>query len=226
MKIICDSCGHNGEASKVEVRDGAVFVTCGACGTASSLDAGPTVETTAAPESTTVTPSPLPPPEEGLPPVKCPKCANRQEDDYACHKCGLVFEMVADGRTPWEEAATPAEARAIAQASELWADLELHRADPARHDAFVEFTRAQGISSWAAMRYRHWLADYPSDALARAAFEQAVSSAQALANTMQPSRKDAAGSVKRVRAVLLAFVTVILVLLLVAAARVFTQTGL
>jgi hypothetical protein len=184
MQIVCESCGATGTAASIDVVGSEVHVTCAACGHASAVGAATAEEATSAPAAQ----DPVPEPQEAvpaasLPPTKCPKCGHRQHDTVACHKCGLVFARARKrGQRPWE-AAPPGKEEAVAKAKLLWAEVEVELSDGA-HQAFVDYARLTGIGTWAAMRYRHWLADHPSDALAKTHMDLVVADAQAIATAL------------------------------------------
>lgn len=256
MQVVCEACGHAGEAAAVEIVDGAVMVTCAACGVATQLggagqpapvvqavgdderDAPPAaaadatvaagatkavVDEAAEDESALPEVEPLvaDAPRE-LPPVKCPKCGHRQHNDVSCHKCGLVFANVRDGYRPWED--WPADKQpAIERAQALWAAVEQAPGDAARHAAFVDWCRSEGVITWAAMRYRHWVADHPDDALSHSYLERTVRDAQALAQAMTMSDDGFIQTTRRIKSVMLLIVaalsivaTVVLVKMIVA----------
>lgn len=216
MDIVCNHCGAAGPASNVEVVEGQVRVTCGSCGHASVLGGGAAVAGQA-PRG----PRELDP---GLPPVKCPKCGHRQYDESACHKCGLMFSKVREGITPPWERHDRTKRDKIAQAQRLWEAVVASPADAARHAAFVDFCRTNAIADHAARRYRHYVADHPSDALAQRYLQQTVQDAHAVAQALVSSASgDFSAGAKRVRHITMAFVILLLVALAVFAFRTFQQ---
>lgn len=247
MQVVCEACGHAGEAAAVEVKDGAVLVTCAACGVTNQLGGGAPAaapspdappSAAAAPSATTgeapaaahaavvddeamlpeVEPLPASEAQADLPPVKCPKCGHRQHDDTSCHKCGLVFANVRPGHRPWED--WPAEKQpAIDRAGELWAAVEAAPGDAARHAAFVDWCRTEGVITWAAMRYRHWVSDHPDDALSHSYLERTVRDAQALAQAMTLSDDRFLQTTRRIKTVMLVIVAVLCVVASVVLVR-------
>lgn len=247
MQIVCESCGHAGPAGAVRIDGDDIVVSCAECGADAVLGTSPTRTPAAGPppdgepDAPRVVDAPDPeadpgPPlraadaptatahrqratERALPPVKCPKCGHRQHDDHACHKCGLVFALAASGRRPWE---TPPQGKelAVQRADELWASVEARPEDGEVHAAFYEHCRSSGIASWAAMRYRHWLADHPDDPLAETFLERAIADAQAFAQAMTRGEAERfARAANRARAALLALVAVMLVIATVVIVR-------
>lgn len=207
MKIVCDSCGASGPAAKVNAREGHVFATCANCGVEASLGGNES-------EESAPVPAPLAsrPIEEGLPPVKCPKCAHRQDDEYACHKCGLVFGLIEEGKHPWEDV-EPLKRSAVRAASELWDAVLASPADRGRHEAFVLYAAEHAISAWAATRYRHYLADYPSDEIAQEFSARTVANAQAVVSVMTPSVEKMGHAVKQWRTAMMVLVTLVMIVL-------------
>lgn len=239
MQIVCDSCGHAGEAAAIDVVAGQVEVTCAACGVAQVLQAGaaprePRRPVAAAAAPVRVDPVPATPvaaaapaPSRRLPPVKCPKCGSRQYDERACHTCGLVFAKVREGFRPWER--VPPEKRpAVRRADELWQQVEANPGDAGAHKTFVDACKASGISDIAAMRYRHRVADFPDDELSQHYLEQAVRDAHAVAQAMIGAAGGTDGfhdNVKLVRKGVVFFVAVLTVVLFVLVMRVFSNTA-
>lgn len=233
MQVVCEACGHAGEAAAVEVKDGAVLVTCASCGVTNQLGGAPAATAPRAataeagdvatdaqavadalPVDEAMLPEVEPVPVVGdavdLPPVKCPKCGHRQYDDSACHKCGLVFANVRPGHRPWDDWPA-AKQPAIDRAGELWAAVEAAPGDAARHAAFVDWCRTEGVITWAAMRYRHWVSDHPDDALSHSYLERTVRDAQALAQAMAPADDGFLQTTRRIKTVMLLVVAALCV---------------
>lgn len=189
MQIVCESCGKTGPAASVEASGSVVTVTCGDCGHAMSMGEAPAAKAAPDPERQL----------ESLPPTKCPKCGHRQHDTIACHKCGLVFANAKRGTRPWE-AAPAGKEQAVARAKELWGAVETSPTAE-NHGAFVAHARQTGISAWASMRYRHWMADHPGDRLAQEHMDSVVADAQAIAAALSGSGTAStyAANAKRVR---------------------------
>lgn len=199
MQIRCEQCGAEGEAAGIRTVEGAVWVVCGGCGEASPLLRNePAAAPTIAPEPVTATRYattgvaaaveavafvPLTPPhEEGLPPHKCPKCAHRQDDDHACHKCGLVFAN-AQKRRPWEE--VPANRKvAYGRVETAFRALVAGPADAAAHETFEALATREQAVEHAIRLYRHHLSDHPSDEVSRAALAGLVHRAHLVAQSM------------------------------------------
>lgn len=230
MQIVCERCTTAGAAAASEVVDGQIRLRCGACGHWNALRVGPavgagpeaaseafTVETAGEPaprpdaaQLAVVELEPLEPASAtsapvALPPVKCPKCGHRQHDDVSCDKCGLTFALVADGRRPWEEYA-PDQAPHIPEAARLWSEVTAAPRDAARHGRFVDFCRERGLLTFAAMRYRHHMADFPDDAVSQSYLDRVVRDATATVRAMPGGRDEFAGQVNRVRNALLVIV--------------------
>lgn len=226
MQIVCEHCGHAGPAASVNVVDGTIEVACGACGLVNAMSATPQAkrplgteheaEHTERPPAHRVPAEATPvPPEPGLAPVKCPKCGHRQHGEVACDKCGLVFANVRPGRKPWERVA-PEKRVAVQRAEELWQAIAVAPSDAAAHAAFVEHCRQRGISDIAAMRYRHWVADHPSDEVSKHYMQQSIQDAHALAQAMIGPNSSADGfkdGVKRARQIFVAVVLGVTILL-------------
>lgn len=214
MQIVCESCGHQGAAASIDVVGTAVRVTCSACGHASELGGG------AEPAAPTTERGSTSGAERTLPPNKCPKCGHRQQDSVACHKCGLVFARVrGKGERPWE-AAPPGKEEAVARAKSLWQDVEADPTD-ANHQIFVDHVRRNGISAWAAMRYRRWVSDRPDDAVAQKHLNAVVADAQAIASALGSSAdaRAYAANAKRIRVILLAVVILMCIAIVTVGVR-------
>lgn len=212
MQILCEQCGSTGPAGAVEVRDGVIVATCAACGheevvgggtaaapsSVSAPEAAPVPE--ASPALEVVEPLPV---EAGLPPVKCPKCGHRQSNEESCHKCGLVFAMAPTSNPPWERP-PPGKEGAVRQAQQLWDEVMRTPGAEPPHKAFADFCRDNGIATWGAMRYRHWVADHPSHGLSRRYHDRTVADAQVIAQVLaNPSGERIADGAKKVRSVLM-----------------------
>jgi hypothetical protein len=161
---------------------------------------------------------------EPLPPVKCPKCGHRQYDEEHCARCGLVFALVKDGRRPWEH--YPPELQPhVDRAWELWRDVEASTRASARHAAFVDHCRAHDLLGFAAMRYRHHLADAPSDPVASEYLGRVVRDAQARVQ-IHAEPEDFTRTARQVRNVLLVVVFLFCLIATVFVLRVFRMTSM
>ena len=88
----------------------------------------------------------------------------------------------------------------------------------------MDFCRTNAIADHAARRYRHYVADHPSDALAQRYLQQTVQDAHAVAQALVSSASgDFSAGAKRVRHITMAFVILLLVALAVFAFRTFQQ---
>jgi hypothetical protein len=198
MQIRCEHCGHEVEAADARSVDGAIWVVCGSCGEASPLLKPAKVEAAAQPKASTryaVTGvssaveriEPLPAskpaaPEAGLPPHKCPNCGHRQDDGFACHKCGLVFAN-AQKRRPWEEV-PPNRKVAYGRVESAFRRLVAEESDAAAHAAFEAFAVKEQAVDHAIRLYRHHLADYPGDEISSEALSGLVQRAQMVAQSL------------------------------------------
>lgn len=239
--IVCEKCGQTGKAASVDVVEGAVFLRCGHCGHSSPIaaQASPGVvgaehpamtgeaASIALPDAPTesmrgpsdvldvslerVTPEAR---VRELPPVKCPKCGHRQHETESCNRCGLTFALVADGSRPWEDF-PPEQALHVPEARRLWQQVESAPDDIAAHSRFVEFCRDRGLITFAAMCYRHRLADVPDDAVSQSWLERVVRDATALAQAMRPQRDEFVDQLARLKQVLLVVVGILSVLAVV-----------
>jgi hypothetical protein len=215
----------------VNVVGGAIEVACGACGLVNALaatppDPAPVAQTRVVPPSGVPSAAPVPP-EPGLAPVKCPKCGHRQHGETACDKCGLVFANVRPGRKPWERV-PPDKRVAVQRADELWVAITVQPSDAAAHAAFVEFCKTKGISDVAAMRYRHWVSDHPSDAVSKHYMQQSIQDAHALAQAMIGPNSNADGfkdGVKRARQIFVAVVLSVTILLFLFVLKLLSDGG-
>ncbi len=198
MQIRCEHCGHEGEAADARSVDGAIWVVCGSCGEASPLirpgkpDApSPPAESTryattgvsSAVERVEMAPPPKPSaPAAGLPPNKCPKCGHRQDDPFACHKCGLVFAN-AQKRRPWDEI-PPNRKVAYGRVESAFRRLVAGESDAAAHAAFEAVAVKEQAVEYAIRLYRHHLADYPGDETSAVALSGLVQRAQMVAQSL------------------------------------------
>jgi hypothetical protein len=222
MQIVCQSCGKTGAAADVQVRGTSVFVVCGNCGSEAPLSP-PDVAPAGGAADNVRTPSVgAPSPNPDLPPVKCPKCGHRQHDDTACHQCGLVFALVADGSRPWERVPVGKQA-AHERARALWDEVMADPRDEARHIALADHCRSSGMPEWSAMRYRHWIADHPDDELARRFLEKSVVDAQALARALAQGDADQfAARARRVRSVVVGILVAMIVIATIVVVRIMS----
>lgn len=117
------------------------------------------------------------------PPIKCPKCAHRQYDELACVRCGLVFSLVPEGETPWEQV-PPHQAGAAREAEGLWAQVVAAPEDEEAHAAYLRFVEEQGLLDLALQRYRHRVADHPDEALSSQSLQRLIDRATARAAAM------------------------------------------
>lgn len=235
MKIVCEACGAVSEAT-LETVDGTLRLRCGVCGHAhtpgeSRSESGLPPESRdpggpgPAPPLATVDVAlePLTEAGEALPPVKCPKCGHRQHDETACARCGLVFALVQDGRRPWEEF-PPEQMPFVEEARRRWAAVEAEPGRVPAHVAFVDHCRAHDLLGFAAMRYRHRLADLPNDPIAREYLNRVVRDAQARVQ-VESEPDDFARTAQRVRQGLLVVVFILCVIATVLILRLMRPTG-
>lgn len=225
MQIRCEHCGHEGEAADARNLDGAIWVVCGGCGEASPLLKPAKVEAPVLPvESTRYAVTgvsnaverigPVPPPksaapEAGLPPQKCPKCGHRQDDLFACHKCGLVFAN-AQKRRPWEEV-PPNRKVAYGRVESAFRRLVAEESDAAAHAAFEALAVKEQAVDHAIRLYRHHLADYPGDEVSTVALSGLVQRAQMVAQSLAREQiKTTVGDASRSLKWVLAAVVVLL----------------
>jgi hypothetical protein len=91
---------------------------------------------------------------------RCPKCGRARADGAAaCARCGLVFAL-------WSQGKTPEQSTALDQEGELlWAALESHWTDASKHDVFLKHCAKKGRLPAAGRRYRERI-DQDNDALA------------------------------------------------------------
>jgi predicted nucleic acid-binding Zn-ribbon protein len=198
MQIRCEHCGHEGEAADARSVEGAIWVVCGSCGEASPLirpskadAASPPAETTryattgalSAIERVEMAPPPKPSaPAAGLLPHKCPKCSHRQDDAFACHKCGLVFAN-AQKRRPWDEI-PPNRKVAYGRVESAFRALVANDTDAAAHAQFEALAVKEQAVEYAIRLYRHHLADYPADEVSAVALSGLVQRAQMVAQSL------------------------------------------
>lgn len=163
-----------------------------------------------------------------LAPVKCPKCGHRQHDEDACHRCGLVFARVADGRRPWEADYTESQRQRLPEAARQFDRVEQRPDDAARHEAFVQWCRDADMMFFAAQRYAHLAADRPSDPVTTRYRQQVTSDLHAATMALVRSDTAAPDGSQKVRAALLAIVVVACVAALMLLARMMrgAPTGL
>lgn len=247
VQLSCQRCTHIGNVQKHEVRQGIMHLWCSACGAGHVLlptgstallpdePAAPAQPPASAPTPVAAAPAPaavlneleLEPVDEviDLPPVKCPKCAHRQHDTESCEKCGLVFAMVRPGSTPWESYA-PSVEPFVPQAREMWAALESNPTDEAAHEAFLTWCRTKGLILFAVSRYRHRVADYPRDSVARRFLDRASNDAVAMVATMQSGRVDFMEQAQNVRRWLLIVAAILATVAIIVVFKVaFAPTG-
>lgn len=110
-------------------------------------DHAPAPPATAAPAATKP-PGPRPP--EGA--RTCPKCGHVQNDDYACHRCGLVFARYTAGTAASFD---PLAGHPLADAIRArWADIRDRLDDEAAHEAFVRLCVEHDLLDFAGTCYR------------------------------------------------------------------------
>ncbi|MFT4705381.1 MAG: hypothetical protein ACI81R_003090 [Bradymonadia bacterium] len=109
----------------------------------------------------------------------------------------------------------------------MWIVVEAapHLAQP--HAAFVAFCKSQAIADFAAMRYRHFVADNPTEPLAKQYLEESVKNAHALAAMMLNSgqRHGAPEQVRRMRVLVGFGVVLVTVTLFVFAVRFYLASA-
>ena len=158
MKVQCPQCREIVELVDFFTSEDGLRFTCGNCNQAIFL-ANPKTE------KAKTEPAPPAPPGE----VICPKCGHGQKDDYACHRCGLVFEKFDESQL----APDPEEAAA------LWKEVQLLPADESRHEAFLDACQKADRLDYAARQYRLMLRDPSHKTVAEKMLEKLFSKAQA-----------------------------------------------
>lgn len=170
MQVTCQQCGAQTERAGLDALPGGFGFVCPRCDHANVLApvSAATPEPPLEPASQpTLQPTlqPIVPPAashagqpdaDGL--ITCPKCQHRQTDPDACHRCGLVFAYVAEGRARFETdllAGVPMSKELRAQ----WASLATRLDDEAGHQAFIERCMAVGALEFAGDCYRRLDAD-------------------------------------------------------------------
>lgn len=242
VQLRCASCGHlnvlrsDGSAPAPDATEGETGAAAAPAGPLSSTPPGPggadaePAPPQDLPDDAFVEPSLEAPPSStsdpvvDLPPVKCPKCGHRQHDDRACHRCGLVFALVDAGDRPWERLEPHQELHAP-RARELWSGIEARPADASTHAAFVDHCRQHDLLGFAAMRYRHWMADHPDDALSRSYLDRVVRDAQALVQAMSVGDDPFLAKARRMRNTMLVIVGVLCVVAMVWLVRTMASRG-
>jgi len=238
VQLVCASCGHAnvaGGAPSQPAPDPAgaasaepdppvldVGLAMAAAAPSAPADAGPA--DAHAPDASTAAEAPEPADVADLPPVKCPKCAHRQYDEHACHRCGLVFAMVDASDRPWERLEPHQEARAP-EARTLWSAVEATPGDASVHVAFVDYCRQNDLLGFAARQYRHWMADHPNDALSRSYLDRVVHDAQALVHAMSVGDDPFLAKARRLRNGMLVVVAVFCVVAMVWLVRTMAARG-
>ena len=180
VELICASCGHvallGGEgpvAAKVQPEEQVLSPLAAPEELAKGSEAGPPLAPS--PDPVAVLAKHRLEIDPGSGEVRCPKCGFRQDDEVACHRCGLAF---SEGRRQlWED--VPEESRALAE--ELDRRWELLSGgdffDDDAHRAFVGFARSSRLLERAARHYRFHAQDHAGDAVgerAAKALEQIV----------------------------------------------------
>lgn len=128
--------------------DGGFGFVCNHCGQINVLAPMAEAPKQAAPE----------PVDEALPPgmQACPKCAHRQYDRNACHRCGLDFSRVADGTAKFNS--DPLHGAPLAeQIRAQWQTLRTQLDDQAAHHAFIGLCAEQKVLEYAGQCYRRML---------------------------------------------------------------------
>ncbi len=194
MKIQCEGCGELVEPG-VNATVRGVELTCPGCGHVGLLGGGaaagpapvaPAREAAAvlveARRPAAVEPARAPAPDpvgvvqrgvkvavgEGA--VRCPKCGYRQEDEAACHRCGLVFAR-ADVSRPWEAVAAE-QASDVEELERRWGALVGGAmGDREAHRGFTAWARERRLLEQAARRYRFYAQDHAGTPEAEAASE-------------------------------------------------------
>ncbi|RME21071.1 MAG: hypothetical protein D6806_15340 [Deltaproteobacteria bacterium] len=101
--------------------------------------------------------------------IVCPKCANVQQDDYACHKCGLVFEKFDPSVLPPDPP----------EAAELWEKIQARPDDDDLNAEFIRLCLGKGRADYAARQYRLLRLRPGMEHLADRMLERLASAAQA-----------------------------------------------
>ncbi|MCB9507359.1 MAG: hypothetical protein H6697_06795 [Myxococcales bacterium] len=249
MLLSCTACGHTGPPTFVGQGPDGVILACVACGAQETLaqpqpHAPPTSEPARAVAAPTLAPgydhaserlsaparaTPVAVAEprrassaapRALPPHKCPKCGHRQHDPENCHKCGLRLASPAAQQRPWERP-PPGLERAYAEAEARWAALSApDAAEVAAHEEFLEWCRSAGVPTFAAMRYRHLLADAPEDTFLQACLERAQRDATVLVQAMaRGDGAELAARAKVVRQVVLVITGILAVIMTIILLR-------
>jgi hypothetical protein len=244
VQIVCERCSAAGPASNVRVEGSVILLTCGTCGHVNRLqgaapdpvvenaDPGTVVEAdvpevaVAPAPPADVAPAPEAPrtPPRDLPPVKCPKCGHRQYENDSCDKCGLVFRLVRRGDRPWEKF-TPEQSRHLPEARRLWAAVEALPDDAAAHARFVEHAKQNQLLTFAALQYRHRVADYPDEALTQDYLERVVRDATTMVQALGAAEPGLGAQVARVRTGLLIVVGVLCAIAVALLLRIMAARG-
>jgi len=220
LKIVCESCGHQGEAAAIRVDEGVPVFTCGSCGFENRADSGDAPAEPAAPaasEPAPVEPNPVP---LGPGEIKCPKCFHRQPSAAShCVRCGLDLSRAAEFRHAFEPDPKGREEE-YARALEMWDRLVQTPTDRGAHESFLSFCTQNGLLEMASRRYRERLSDYPDESPTDEFMSQVNQRMEALAVSMLSAdtwSEDLTRNVTRIKRLLL-IVAAILALVGVALA--------
>jgi hypothetical protein len=223
MKLLCEHCGSTNDATAVRVAGDRVWMTCGRCGTETTVVAAAVEPPRAGGE---------PPPrgeDAPAPPgaVKCPRCFHRQDLVEHCHRCGLDLSRPRVDATDWDDVQdVPQET--LARATEMWEALRRDPQDASRHEAFVAHCTEKRLLTWAVRRYREYLADHPGVTAMEEHRDRAARKLETVALTLMASDRwseDVARRARVLRRVLLLVAALLLVAGLVLLVVVFKRTG-
>jgi hypothetical protein len=143
MRVQCEHCESFVQVERLSTIDGGVGFHCAACGAANRVGVtsapAPAAETDVAVAPGVVVPALQ----------LCPKCGHLQDDDFACHRCGLVFSRF-DGAAADPLAGHPAADAIRARWERLRDDLD----DEPGHHAFIQMCVEQSLLDYAGACYR------------------------------------------------------------------------
>jgi hypothetical protein len=159
VQVTCQQCAVQTEREGLDALAGGFGFVCPTCGHANVL-APVQPASLVLPEPAPVVPPPQTPGVEAAADgqITCPKCQHQQTDPEACHRCGLVFAYVAEGRARFETdlLANVTDADALRA---QWAQLSTQLDDEAGHQAFIERCALEGALEYAGDCYRRLEAD-------------------------------------------------------------------
>ncbi len=163
MRVTCSACGAASDRQGLDALPGGFGFECPGCGHGNVLapmappaapppapraDAGEAAPSATPPEPDDRGEFDLP---EGM--SACPKCGHVQRDADACHRCGLMFSLVASGRAAFST--DPLEGHPSAkELRELWGRLKKDLDDDEGHRRFVERCSLEDALEFAGDCYR------------------------------------------------------------------------